>query len=125
MTPKEARRLLDGTTPAYEWWADIGGFDRIRRAGPIEWGATGDGLECTESDAWLIAAAPEMAAMIAGMREEWGREARIMGDTAWRNLGWFRSRAEAELTDWTRSLPRGAKVEYRIVRRYITEPEEA
>ena len=68
---------------------------------------------------------PEQSRMIAGMREEWAREARIMGSSGWFNLGWCRSRAEAELTDWTRSLPRGAKVEYRLVRRYVTEPEEA
>ena len=62
---------------------------------------------------------------VAGTREEWAREARVMGDTEWFNLRWCRSRAEAELTDWTWSIPRGATVEYRVVRRYVTEPEEA
>ena len=62
-------------------------------------------------------------ATIAGMREEWAREARITGGTAWHNLGWCRSRAEAELTDWSYFLPRGATVEYRLARRYVTEQE--
>ena len=70
-----------------------------------------------------MAVANAASLMIAEMREEWAREARIMGSSGWFNLGWCRSRAEAELTDWTRSLPRGAKVEYRLVRRYVTEPE--
>ena len=65
----------------------------------------------------------EARRLLDGMREEWAREARITGSTAWHNLGWCRSRAEAELTDWPYFLPRGATVEYRLVRRYVTEPE--
>lgn len=58
------------------------------------------------------------------MRKEWAREARITGNPEWHNLGWCRSRAEAELTYWTRSLPLGARVEYRLTPpRYIIEPE--
>lgn len=71
------------------------------------------------------APAPVLAATVAGMHEEWGREARITGDTEWHIIGWCRSRAEAELTDWMWSIPKGATIEYRLVRRYVTEPEEA
>ena len=60
---------------------------------------------------------------IAGMREEWSRQALISGDPEWHPIRWCRSRDEAERTYWTRSLPSGATVEYRIVPRYILEPE--
>lgn len=60
---------------------------------------------------------------IANMREEWSRQARITGDPEWHPIRWCRSRDEAERTYWTRSLPTGARVEYRLVPRYIIEPE--
>lgn len=120
MTPDKARDLLDGTTPAYEWWADIGGFDRIRRAGPIEWGATGDGLECTEADAWLIAAAPEMAAMIAGMREEWG-----VSCGGEKPGAWWASREEADQCAKRMGICIHYPLPIVVVRRYVTEQEEA
>lgn len=60
---------------------------------------------------------------IAGMRVEWSRQARITGDPEWHPIRWCRSREEAERTYWTRSLPSGATVEYRVVPRYILEPE--
>ena len=61
---------------------------------------------------------------IAGMRVEWSRQALISGDPEWHPIRWCRSREEAERTYWTRSLPSGATVEYRLARRYIIEPEE-
>ena len=60
---------------------------------------------------------------IAGMRVEWSRQALISGDPEWHPIRWCRSRDEAERTYWTPSLPSGATVEYRIVPRYIIEPE--
>ena len=60
---------------------------------------------------------------IAGMRVEWSRQALITGDPEWHPIRWCRSREEAERTYWTRSLPTGARVEYRLVPRYIIEPE--
>lgn len=60
---------------------------------------------------------------IANMREEWSRQARITGDPEWHPIRWCRSREEAERTYWTRHLPTGATVEYRLVPRYIIEPE--
>lgn len=60
---------------------------------------------------------------VAGMRTEWSRQALISGDPEWHPIRWCRSREEAERTYWTRSLPSGATVEYRLVPRYIIEPE--
>ena len=62
---------------------------------------------------------------LAGMRTEWSRQARITGDPEWHPIRWCRSREEAERTYWTRRLPSGATVEYRVVPRYILEPETA
>ena len=135
MTPDQARALLADTTPGPWEWCE--GKDQngefVALCGPDGADALrtwdGDlyasGVHGTNVNKALASAAPEMAAMIAGMREEWAREARIMGSTEWHNLGWCRSRAEAELTDWSYFLPRGATVEYRLARRYVTEPEEA
>lgn len=120
MTPDEARDLLDGTTPG-PWFFDDGMDGSIYTIGPIV--PSGTELECTTDDAALAAHAPDMAAMIAGMREEWSRQARITGDPEWHPIRWCRSRDEAERTYWTRSLPTGARVEYRLVPRYILEPE--
>lgn len=64
----------------------------------------------------LKAAAPDMAHMIAGMHEEWGIVATYMG---------------REVEEWGFDTRDGAEAEgttlgaeYRIVRRYVTEPEE-
>lgn len=134
MTPDEARDLLDGTTPGPWTLQPVPGHPGLRH---ISTGAVVglNGIpECIPvhmdskvgaANMTAIATVPAMLATIAGMREEWARKARIMGDTEWHNLGWCRSRAEAELTDWWGSIPRGATVEYRLVRRYVTEPEEA
>lgn len=133
MTPDEARALLDGTTPGPWEWAsgkdsDVE-YDALRGPGGVNALRTQDAEEyaswvCgTNADKALAAAAPSLAAMIAGMREEWSRQARITGDPEWHPIRWCRSREEAERTYWTRSLPSGATVEYRVVPRYILEPE--
>lgn len=134
MTPGQARALLDGTTPGpWEWregkdqngeFVALCGPDGADALRTWDGDMYASGVHGTDADKALAAAAPALAAMIAGMREEWAQEARITGSSGWFNLGWCRSRAEAELTDWTRSLPRGATIEYRLVRRYVTEPEE-
>lgn len=71
-------------------------------------------------------AAPTLAAMIAGMREEWGAERQVRG--RWTrivfalNTIWTDDRAIAEsAVDDCRDLGLPA----RIVRRYVTEQEEA
>ena len=113
MTPEEARRLLDGTTPGKWQWDVTGNVAAV----------DGDGWEdvadyVAESNAPLIVAAPDMAAMIAGMREEWGVAVTYPG--------------LAEVVEWGFDTRDGAEAEgstlaaeYRIVRRYVTTPEEA
>ena len=118
MTPDQARALLDGTTPGpWKWRWDTGLISVV----DVEEEPVATDLDVQDSD--LIAAAPALAAMIAGMRVEWSRQALISGDPEWHPIRWCRSREEAERTYWTRSLPSGATVEYRIVPRYIIEPE--
>lgn len=119
--PEQARRLLEGTTPG-PWEVDESDH-HVWAIGPIDGSANGSELCCQITDARLAAAAPILAAMVAGMREEWSRQARITGDPRWYPIRWCRSRDEAERTYWTRSLPTGARVEYRLVPRYIIEPE--
>ena len=124
MTPEEARDLLDGTTPAEDWWYSVkGGW--VRHLEPVGIDAAGE-LDVSEDDAALIAAAPVLASMIAGMREEWGAERQVRG--RWvrivfaLNTLWTDDRAIAEsAVDDCRDLGLPA----RIVRRYVTELEEA
>ena len=69
MTPDKARDLLDGTTPAEDWWYSVkGGW--VRHLEPVGIDAAGE-LDVSEDDAALIVAAPALAAMIAGMRTEY------------------------------------------------------
>ena len=90
MTPEEARRLLDN-------------FDRLL---PFE------------AELEMEGAAKDMAAMIAGMREEWGIVSVYLGRHEVDEWGFdTREEAEAEVI--------ALGDEYRIVRRYVTEPEEA
>ena len=119
MTPDQARDLLDGTTPGNWQWDVTGNVAAV----------DGDGWEdvadyVSEPNAPLIVAAPALAAMIAGMREEWGAERQVRG--RWirivfaLNTLWTDDRAIAEsAVDDCRDLGLPA----RIVRRYVTEPE--
>ena len=113
MTPEEARALLDGTTPG-PWFFDDDMAGRMHKIGPIV--PAGTELECTTDDAALAAHAPDMAAMIAGMREEWGVAVTYPGLSEVVEWGFgTRDGAEAE--------GESLDTEYRIVRRYVTEPE--
>ena len=98
MTPDKARDLLDN-------------FDQLL---PFEAGLEMEG------------AAKDMAAMIAGMHEEWGAERQVRG--RWvrivfaLNTLWTDNRAIAEsAVDDCQDLG----IPARIIRRYVTEPEEA
>ena len=62
-------------------------------------------------------AAPVLAAMIAGMREEWG----VSHDGL--VVEW--SRDEALMRKRANAMNRRGSRPVRIVRRYVTEPEEA
>ena len=115
MTPEEARALLDGTTPAEDWWHSVkGGW--VRHLEPVGIDAAGE-LDVTEDDAALIVAAPALAAMIAGMRPEYAIEHQHIPGGQWRQVtGWSH---EPPLNDGHTLAP-----DERIVRRYVTEPEE-
>ena len=126
MTPDEARQLLDGTTPG-PWRV---GLDRtedetcaihalVPRKGVILAVLIADEIDNRE-DADLIASAPDMAAMIAGMRAEYRVEISIDGDT-WHPGGWTKSPEDAEPPDFFR-LHRYTR--RRIIRRYVTAEEE-
>lgn len=66
MTPDKARALLEGAAPGEWQWDETGNVAAVDRDG---WEDVADYV--SEEDAALIVAAPEMAAMIAGMREEY------------------------------------------------------
>lgn len=111
MTPDEARALLDGTTPGDEWHYQVK-WGAVRNISPIDIIPGGE-LDVTEEDAALIVAAPEMAAMIAGMRTEYRTE-------EWQGSypGWVPT------SPWTAEKPAGSTdPNTRIVPRYIAEPE--
>ena len=92
MTPDEARRLLDN-------------FDRLL---PFE------------AELEIEGAAKDMAAMIAGMHEEWG--VRWDGDPSYGPYDWgFPTRAAAE--QWEKKNRHYGPERGRVVRRYTTEPE--
>lgn len=128
MTPEQARKLLEGTTPG-PWeheglqpYIDSENFV-IRQVGKpgvrIRGAAYGDTANID-----LIAAAPDMAAMIAGMTAEYAVQVR-------RSDGWQWSRDEDDFR-WqplTVQIVRADRdhphEETRIVCRYVTEPEEA
>lgn len=89
MTPEEARDLLDN-------------FDRLL---PFE------------AELEIEGAAKDMAAMIAGMREEYAIELQLDPGGQWHQVtGWSH---EAPLHDGHTLAP-----DERIVRRFVTEPEE-
>ena len=82
MTPDQARRLLDGTTPGPWEWCEgkdqNGEFVALRGPDGVTdalrtWDGDlyASGVHGTNADKALAAAAPTLAAMIAGMREEY------------------------------------------------------
>ena len=105
MTPDEARDLLDGTTPG-PWHVNP------KHSGD---GLSPDEVARAQADAALIAAAPTLAAMIAGMRTEYRTE-----EWQGHSPGWVPT------SPWTAEKPVGGPgPNTRLVRRYVTEPEEA
>ena len=124
MTPDEARDLLAGTTPG-PWHVDprhsgdvlspenhwlVGAY--YNQQGIEHWKA-GSG-----TDLRLFAAAPALAAMIAGMREEWGVEERHEYTGEWHWHSTYPDRESA--CDAVNGMDH-----FRAVRRYVTEPEKA
>ena len=114
MTPNKARDLLDGTTPG-PWFFDDDMAGTVHTIGPIV--PAGTEIECTTDDAALAAHAPDMAAMIAGMREEWGVEERheYTGEWSWHSTHPDRESACNAVNGMDH---------FRVARRYVTTPEE-
>lgn len=136
MTPEEARQLLDGITPApweveswnkqevgcpevTDFWITSHNDKQVAAQETIE-----RHLDETERDFNLMAAAPGMAEMIAGMTAEYAVQVR-------RSDGWQWSRDEDDFrwqpltVQMVRADRDHPREETRIVCRYVTEPEEA
>lgn len=126
MTPEQARKLLDGTTLG-PWEVemhhesgrpDVATFWIAGRTGDqvAEQETLGRHFDVTESDFYLIAAAPRMAAMIAGMTTEYAPQlpdGRLVG------VGWSSYETAREHRDaWRRD-----GYDTRIVVRYVTAPQ--
>lgn len=122
MTPEQARKLLEGTTPG-PWehegrqpYIDSENFV-IRQVGKpgvrIRGAAYGDTANID-----LIAAAPGMAAMIAGMRTEYKMEVRDQHGK-WHHGGWTDDPARCFEPSFF-----GLKITAcRLVRRYVISPQ--
>ena len=114
MTPDEARDLLDGTTPG-PWYLSssrsVDGIDIVMY----------DDTVLERRNIALAAAAPDMARMIAGMREEWG----VKWDDDPNGLpDWgFPTRAAAE--KWEKEKRHYGPKRGRIVRRVVGPWKEA
>ena len=120
MTPDKARDLLDGTTPAEDWRYSVkGGW--VRHLEPVSIDAAGE-LDVSEDDAALIAAAPTLAAMIAGMRAQYGVEVQRANGDWLPPYSWHDSPEQARICVTALHVRHTAN--RRLVRRYVTEPEE-
>ena len=128
MTPDKARNLLVGTTPGPWEWSEgkdqNGEFVALRGPDGVTdalrtWDGDlyASGIEGTNADKALAAAAPVLAAMIAGMREEWGVEERheYTGEWTWHSTHPDRESARDAVNGMDH---------FRVARRYVTEPEE-
>lgn len=130
MTPEEARKLLDGITPA-PWKAEILSYEQPPYLGEFvefwvtahnnkelvnvydipEWHANEIGRNFT-----LMAAAPDMAAMIANMTTEYSVQ---LADGELVGAGWgTHETAWCDCDAWQRD-----GYDARIVCRYVTAPQ--
>ena len=133
MTPDEARALLasfEGRRLAadYETYGLADGYQHIEHYVLLE--IDGEDPETGELDVWadplgvpdkatadMIAAAPALAAMIAGMRTEYAIEHQHTPGGQWHQVtGWSH---EPPLNDGHTLTP-----DERVIRRYVTTPEE-
>lgn len=136
MTPDEARALLDGTTPG-PWEVDTESTveasiwsSSVIVVGPYYDREDAERWETgTPEDLRLAAAAPALAVMVAGMREEWGVTCEVMaGPTTFKHAEWVDSDGHplSHHTAWllARGKERAGYENVRIIRRYVTEPKE-
>lgn len=127
MTPDQARRLLDGTTPGpWEVDHDHAWAPGVWSPGSIVFGPYYDREDMeqweagSDADLRLAAAAPALAAMLAGMREEWG-----VSCGGEKPGAWWASREEADQCAKRMSICIHYPLPIVVVRRYVTTPEEA
>ena len=118
ITPEQARELLDGATPG-PWRSE---YDNeiietntsivlYNTDGDVSWGHN------IEHDVPLIAAAPDLAQTIAGMRYEYAVE--MMDDGEWKDI-WDLWSTEKEARKEYASLAHADSIgDYRLVRRLV------
>ena len=128
MTPEQARKLLEGTTPA-PWEVESWNKQEVDCPEVTDFWITshndkqvaeqetlGRQFDVTESDFNLMAAAPRMAAMIANMRTEYTVEYQPNPDSQWHRV-----------SDWSEEYPlidgEELNPRERIVKRYVTAPQ--
>lgn len=128
MTPEEARQLLEGTSPA-PWEVEAQTYQEAGCPEVTEFWITDHydyqvaeqevterHREKTENDFNLIAAAPDMAAMIAGMTTEYSVQ---LADGELVGAGWgTHETAWCDCDAWQRD-----GYNARIVCRYVTAPQ--
>lgn len=122
--PEKAHELLNGTTPGpwgvdhdHAWEPGVWSPDGIvfgpyyDREDMEQWEAGSD------ADLRLAAAAPTLAAIVAGLREEWGIEERheYTGEWHWHSTYPDHESAHSAVNGMSH---------FRVARRYVTEPEK-
>lgn len=142
MTPEEARQLLDGTTPA-PWKVEILSYEQPPYLGEfVEFWVTAHNnkelvnvYDIPEGHAneigrnfTLMAAAPDMAAIIAGMRTEYAVQGKAPNSDEWLTLSqWSEelpsSEFELGITLTYEDTGETYQVDTRIVMRYVTAPQ--
>lgn len=122
MTPEQARQLLEGTTPA-PW-------EHSNPDGITEISASGEAIatDANPKDAPLIAAAPDMANMIAGMSPEYAVQGKVPSSDEWLTLSqWSEelppSEFEFEITLTDEDTGETHRIDARIAARYVTAPQ--
>ena len=140
MTPEQARKLLDSITPApweveswnkqevgcpevTDFWITSHNDNQVAAQETIE-----RHFDETESDFNLIAAAPDMASMIAGMRTEYAVQGKAPNSDEWLTLSqWSEelpsSEFELGITLTYEDTGETYQVDTRIVKRYVTAPQ--
>lgn len=135
MTPEGARELLDGRTPSPWWWCE-NDYPEVT-VYHEKYGTIAKSVDIEEAD--LVCAAPALAEIVAGLRYEYAAQVRRGTASPWLYVlqnGHFSKRGSTSV--WCKkrkgcdnairsALKRkdvGADtVEFRIVRRLVSEPE--
>lgn len=130
MTPEEAQKLLEGTAPA-PWEVELRSYEEPAYPGElVEFWLTSHNGECIahdydipgqysqeiDSNYTLMAAAPELAATIAGMTPEYALVARAHEGGEWHRTTEWRGDGYLQLPGHT------LRDNERIIVRYVTEP---